>query len=248
MKTVRVLVVEDNPLVLDLIRKGMEPFCDLHTLSDGADALLKVIEEPPDLIVSDYKMPGMDGRQLYEKLRSRERTRGIPFIFIASRGDVEEKIRPLVEGVEDFIVKPFYMKDFTRRVKKVVDRIHLEKLQKRAARPGVIQGRLEEMNIMDLMQSLEMGQKGCRLTVQHSGNRCEMYFVTGQCKHAQLGPVQGNEAVFAVVGWSEGEFEIDFNAAPSGKTTTTMSTQGLLMEGFRLMDEAKAAAEAATEK
>lgn len=247
MKTVRVLVVEDNPMVQALITKGMDTSCDLHTVSDGADALMKVIDDPPDLIISDYKMPGMDGRQLFEKLRSRDATRAIPFIFIASRGDIEEKIRPMVDGVEDYIVKPFYLKDFTRRVKKVVDRLHLEKLQKRASRPGVIQGRLEEMNMMDLLQSLEMGQKACRLSVQHGDDHCEMYFVSGQCKHAQLGSKQGNEAVFQVVAWMDGEFEIDFNAPPTDKATTTMSTQGLLMEGFRLMDEAKANAEAATE-
>jgi len=247
MKTVRVLLVEDNPLVLDLIKRGLDPHCDLHTVSDGADALLKVIEDPPDMIISDYKMPGMDGRQLFEKLRSRDRTRAIPFIFVASRADMEEKIRPMVEGVEDFVVKPFFLKDFVRRTKKVIDRLHLEKLQKRASRPGVIQGRLEEMNIMDLLQSLEMGQKGCKLSVQQGSDRCEMFFVAGQCKHAALGAKLGNDAVFQVVGWTAGEFEIDFNAPPTDKSTTTMSTQGLLMEGFRLMDEAKANAEAAAE-
>jgi CheY-like chemotaxis protein len=245
MKTVRVLLVEDNPLVLDLVKKGLDAHCDLSTVSDGADALLKVIEDAPDLIISDYKMPGMDGRQLFEKLRSRDRTRGIPFIFVASRADTEEKIRPMVEGVEDFIIKPFFLKDFVRRTKKVIDRLHLEKLQKRASRPGVIQGRLEEMGIMDLMQSLEMGQKGCKLTVQQGNDRCEMFFLAGQCKHATLGKKEGNDAVFQVVGWTAGEFEIDFNAQPTDKSTTTMSTQGLLMEGFRLMDEAKANAEAA---
>ena len=68
--------------------------------------------------------------------------------------------------MEDFIAKPFLVKDLVRSTKKVVDRLHLEKLQKTASRAGVIQGRLEEMNMTDLMQSLEMGQKSCRLVVR----------------------------------------------------------------------------------
>ena len=52
-------------------------------------------------------MPGLDGRQHFEKLRGREATRHIPFLFMASRTDIEEKLRPLVDGVEDFIAKPF---------------------------------------------------------------------------------------------------------------------------------------------
>ncbi len=240
LKPIKALVVDDNPLVRDLIAKGMSPHCEVTTAPDGGDALMKVIDNPPDLIISDYKMPGLDGRQLYEKLRGREQTRHIPFIFVAGRGDIEEKLRPLVDGVEDFIAKPFFLNDLVRLAKKVVDRLHLEKLQQRASRPGVIQGRLEEMGITDLMQSLEMGQKSCGLTLRRGREECQLFFVAGQCKHALTGSLEGDDAVYQVVTWTEGEFEIDFAATPE-RTTTTHSTTGLLMEAMRLLDEANSA-------
>jgi CheY-like chemotaxis protein len=225
--------------VRDLIAKGLDPVCELLIADDGADALLKVIDDPPDVILCDYKMPGLDGRQLFEKLRGREKTRHIPFLFMASRADIEERLRPLVDGVEDFITKPFLVKDLVRIAKKVVDRLHLEKLQKRASRPGVIQGRLEEMSMTDLLQSLEMGQKSCRLVVHKNGEQCELFFASGQCRDARMGNVDGDDAVYKVILWTEGEFEIDFNAANgSTRTTTTRTTTGLLMEAMRLMDEA----------
>jgi uncharacterized protein DUF4388 len=144
-----------------------------------------------------------------------------------------------VDGVEDFIAKPFLVKDLVRITKKVVDRLHLEKLQKRASRPGVIQGRLEEMSMIDLMQSLEMGQKSCRLIVRQKGQQGELYFAGGQCRDAKIGKLEGDDAVYKVVLWADGDFEIDFNAAnASTKTTTTKNTTGLLMEAMRLMDEA----------
>lgn len=237
-KTVRMLLADDNPLVRDLVVKGMEPYCEIETANDGADALLKVVDTPPDVILCDYKMPGLDGRQLYEKLRGREATRNIPFLFMASRADIEERLRPLVDGVEDFVTKPFLVKDLVRIAKKVVDRLHLEKLQKRASRPGVIQGRLEEMSMIDLMQSLEMGQKSCRLTVHNNGEHGELFFANGQCRDAKAGKAEGDDAVYRVVLWTVGEFEIDFNAAnASTRTTTTRNTTGLLMEAMRLMDE-----------
>ncbi len=238
-KTVKLLLAEDNPLVRDLVTKGLEHFCEVIIAKDGADALLQVIDNPPDVILCDFKMPGLDGRQLFEKLRGRESTRHIPFLFMAGRADIEERLRPLVEGVEDFIPKPFLVKDVVRTAKKVVDRIHLEKLQKSASRPGVIQGRLEEMSMIDLMQSLEMGQKSCRLVVRKDSERGELYFSSGQCRDAKIGALQGDEAVYKVVLWTEGEFEIDFNAANASlSTTTTRNTTGLLMEAMRLMDEA----------
>ena len=239
VKNVKLLLADDNPLIRELVSKSLEPFCEVMIAADGADALLKVIDEPPDVILCDYKMPGLDGRQLFEKLRGREGTRHIPFLFMASRADVEEKLRPLVDGVEDFIVKPFLAKDLVRLAKKIIDRLHLEKLQKRASRPGVIQGRLEEMSMIDLMQSLEMGQKSCRLVVQKNGEIAQLYFAAGQCRDAKIGSLTGDEAVYKVLLWTEGEFEIDFNAAnESSDTTTTRSTTGLLMEAMRLMDEA----------
>lgn len=238
-KSVRLLVAEDNPLVRELIEKGMDPHCEVIFANDGADALLKAIDEPPDAILCDYKMPGLDGRQLFEKLRGREKTRHIPFLLMASRADIEEKLRPLTDGVEDFITKPFLVKDLVRAAKKVVDRIHLEKLQKTASRPGVIQGRLEEMSMTDLLQSLEMGQKSCRLRVSHDGEQGELFFTSGQCRDAKIGGLEGDDAVYKVILWTAGEFEIDFNAAnASSRTTTTRGTTGLLMEAMRLMDEA----------
>jgi len=236
LKDVKVLVVDDNALILDLLMKGLTPHCEAIAAADGADALLKIVDDPPDLILCDYRMPGLDGRQLYEKLRARKQTKQIPFIFLSSRSDMEEKLRPMVEGVEEFVVKPFFMKDLIRRTKKVIDRIQLEKMQNRAVRPGVIQGRLEEMSILDLMQSLEMGQKSCRLTIRHDDESCELFFSSGQCADAKLGSVEGEEAVYQVVRWPAGDFEIDFNAAPS-RSTISRTTTGLLMEALRLMDE-----------
>jgi hypothetical protein len=119
----------------------------------------------------------------------------------------------------------------------VIDRLQLEKLQKRAVRPGVIQGRLEEMSIMDLMQSLEMGQKSCRLTINHNGEAAELFFAAGQCVDAKLGEIDGEAAVFQAVRWPEGGFEIDFNGAPTRSSTISRTTTGLLMEALRLMDE-----------
>src|SRR5438046_10655293 len=97
-KTVRLVLVEDNALVGELTVKGLEPFCEVEISTDGADALLKVVDAPPDVILCDYKMPGLDGRQLFEKLRARQSTRHIPFLFMASRPDIEERLRPLVDG------------------------------------------------------------------------------------------------------------------------------------------------------
>jgi CheY-like chemotaxis protein len=250
-KDFRVLVVDDNPLVRELMRRSLAAHYDVMAAADGADALLAAVDQPPDLIVCDYKMAGLDGKQLYEKLRGRESTRNVPFIFVASRGDIEEKLRPVVASGEDFVAKPFFLAELERVAKRFVDRLRLERYQQRAARPGVIQGRLEEMGVTELMQSLEMGQKSCRLTLRRSNDgTAELYFDAGQCRHAEVktaaGTIEGDDVVNHVVLWVDGDFEIDFNAS-TDRVTTTRSTTGLLMEAMRVMDEASNGAGAASE-
>ena len=235
--SVKILIVEDNPAVLELVRKGMEPCGEIHVATDGTDALLKALEEPPDLIICDFQMPGLTGRQLYEKLRARDATRKIPFIFLAGKTDIEEKLRQFTDGVEDFIVKPFFLRELVARAKKVSDRIHLEKLQSKARKPGVIEGLLEEMNIIDLFTSLEMGQKSCRLTLVKGKDKGEIFFENGQVYDAAFGALTGNEAIYKLAFWNQGNFEIEFGVKPPTRRTT-MPTQALLMEALRLIDEA----------
>jgi len=239
---IKVLLVDDNPMVLDLLRKALEPLAALTTAGDGADALLKAIDDPPDLLIADYSMPGMDGRQLFEKLKGRAATARIPIILAASRADINDKLKPLEDRAEDFLEKPFFIKEATARLKKVIDKIALEKMAREAPGDGQLRGSLAQMNVIDLLQSLEMGRKTCGLTLTRDGESCQLFFSDGQINHALYGDLKGDNAVYKVLGWPEGNFLIDF-MRQSQERTTTRSTQGLLMEGLRLLDEANHEAE-----
>jgi len=232
---VKVLLVDDNPMVLGMLRGALTPLANVTTSNDSADALLKAVDDPPDLLVSDYRMPGMDGSQLVERLKSRPATAGISVILLASKADIAEKLSHR-EPVDDFVEKPFFLKEATQRIKRVIDKIALEKMAKTVPSDGVLRGSLAQMNVIDLVQSLEMGRKSCALTLTHEREKCEMYFSEGQVTHAAYGSLTGDAAVFKVLRWAGGNFQINFE----GKTTqqtTTLNTQGLLMEGLRLLDE-----------
>ena len=94
------------------------------------------------------------------------------------------------------------------------------------------------MNVIDLMQSLEMGRKSCQLSSSNEGDKCEVFFAEGQVKHATYGSLVGDEAVFKVLRWTGGNFQIHFEGK-TDKETTQLNTQGLLMEGLRLLDESQ---------
>jgi hypothetical protein len=107
---------------------------------------------------------------------------------------------------------------------------------------GSLRGSLAQMNVMDLLQSLELGHKTCALSLNNDSDRCELFFTDGQITHATYGKLRGDDAVYKVLTWPTGSFQINFSGR-SPEHTCTRSTQGLLMEGLRLIDEANRDAE-----
>jgi CheY-like chemotaxis protein len=234
---VKLLLVDDNPMVLGMLQQALSPLAKVTPASDAADALLKAVDDAPDLLVCDYRMPGMDGRQLVEKLKSRPATANFSTVLMASKADIAERLSPQ-DAADDYLEKPFFLRDATKRVKRMIDRISLEKMAKTAPSDGVVRGNLSQMNVIDLMQSLEMGRKSCQLSLSNEGDKCEVFFVEGQVKHATYGSLAGDPAVFKVLRWTGGNFQIDFEGK-TDKETTQLNTQGLLMEGLRLLDESQ---------
>jgi CheY-like chemotaxis protein len=234
---VKILLVDDNPMILGMLKQSLTQLGEVSTAGDAADALLKAVDDPPDLLITDYRMPGMDGRQLIEKLRSRPATANFAAIILATKTDINERLSQQ-DPVDDFVEKPFFLKEATRRIKRVIDKISLEKMAKAAPSDGVLRGSLAQMNVIDLMQSLEMGRKSCLLSLTQNEDRCDVYFDQGQVIHAVYGELKGDEAVFKVLRWNGGTFQLNFEGRTS-ETSTKLNTQGLLMEGLRLLDESR---------
>ena len=233
--TIKILVVDDNPTILQLICQSLEKCGEVITATDGADALMKTLETKPDLIISDCTMPVMDGRALFDKLRARKETQNIPFVFLASQKEIDERLRGVSEGAEDYFVKPFFTRDLTQQARRITARLLQQRMEKQGGGAG-IKGKLTEISLIDWMQSLEQGHKTCALMLRSGGEECTIYFSEGNVTHAVCGDLKGDPAVFKVLAWMDGDWEVDFQKN-SPERTTTMSTQGLMMEGLRIMDE-----------
>ncbi|HWR17398.1 MAG TPA: DUF4388 domain-containing protein [Terriglobales bacterium] len=240
----KILLVDDNPMIMGLLRHELAELAPVTVADNGDDALSAAEQSQPDLIITDYNMPGLDGRQLVQKLKTQPATSRIPVIVLATRVDIAEKLRGMQDSVEDIVEKPFFVKEAVARVKRVLDKIALEKMAKDAPGETVLRGSLAQMNVIDLLQSLELGRKTCSLQLTNAGERCELYFTEGQINHGTYGDLKGDEAVYKVLTWTAGNFLIDFEGQ-SSEQTVTRSTQGLLMEGLRLLDEANRDAEEA---
>ena len=120
----RLLVVDDDPGLLLAVSDTLRAEgYDVATARRGSDALVRVAETLPDLIISDIRMPGMDGYQLAGKLRSNARTRLVPIIFLTAKDETADRIEGFRTGVDAYITKPFDSEELAAIVASILDRV-----------------------------------------------------------------------------------------------------------------------------
>ena len=104
----RLLIVDDEPNLLRAVAACLRAEgYEVCTARSGRDALVSLAESLPDLIISDVRMPGMDGHQLVQRIRSSPRTALIPVIFLTAKDQREDRIDGFRTGVDAYVTKPF---------------------------------------------------------------------------------------------------------------------------------------------
>ena len=116
-QTFKVFAVDDDPVVLDIIKAVLEPECDLQTFPSAEDCLDKLASEKPDLFLLDVNLPGMNGYALCRQIKDDYALRNTPVTFVSGHDTIEERIKGYDAGGEDFIVKPFAPEELLRKLK-----------------------------------------------------------------------------------------------------------------------------------
>jgi DNA-binding response OmpR family regulator len=119
----KILVVDDEPHIVKAIRYYLEDEnYEVITAEEGGGAIELAENQQPDLIILDVMMPCMDGFEVCRELRSRNRTRLIPIIFLTAREGVEDKVTGFELGADDYITKPFNNRELLARIKSRIRR------------------------------------------------------------------------------------------------------------------------------
>src|ERR1700732_4548401 len=119
----RIVVVEDESdlallLAYNLEAEGYAAEC----VERGDEAELRLAENPPDLLILDWMLPGVSGLEICRRLRAREGTRTLPVIMLTARGEEGERVRGLSVGADDYVVKPFSVPELMARVRAILRR------------------------------------------------------------------------------------------------------------------------------
>ena len=122
-----ILIIEDDPSLVELLRYNLEnEGFEVSVARDGEEGLVSVAAQAPDLVVLDWMLPNVSGIEVCRQLRQKSETRSMPVIMLTAKGEVNDRLRGLETGADDYIVKPFSPAELTARIKAVLRRAHPE--------------------------------------------------------------------------------------------------------------------------
>ena len=236
----KLLLVDADPRSVRVLEVSLKKAgYSVTTATDGMDALAKIESLTPDLVLSDTRLPKLDGYTLVRKLKDRPEWAGIPIVLLTSQRSIEDKIRGLELGVEDYLTKPIFVRELIARVNMLLAKRTQENIA--ASKTSVtgrtrFQGSTTDMAVVDLLQTFEVSRKSGVVHL-HSGTQdAKVYFRDGKVVDAEVGRLRGEEAIYRALIWNEANFEVEFKPV-SNEDVIGSSTQAVLMEGMRRVDE-----------
>ena len=120
----RLLVVDDEPNLLRAVAACLKSVgYEVNTARSGREALLQLAEAVPDLLVSDIRMPGIDGYQLARQLRRSPRTALVPIVFLTAKDETADRIEGFRAGVDAYLTKPFEPEELIAVVNGILNRV-----------------------------------------------------------------------------------------------------------------------------
>lgn len=238
----QLLLVDSDPRGVRVLEVSLKKAgYTVTTAPSVAEALTVVEVSIPDLILTDTRLEGGDGFEFVRRLKEHPDWAQIPIVFLASDKAIEDKVRGLELGVEDYLTKPIFVRELLARVALLLQRKSQQRLTDTRTAGGRTRfaGSIEDMAVVDLLQTIEVSRKSGNARVTNGEKVCAFWFRDGQLVDAKMEKLEGEEAIYRALVWNDGEFEVEFGPVSSviREPTIEVSTQALLMEGMRRVDE-----------
>ena len=256
-----VLMVDDELDNRVMMRYFLESWgYDVDLAENGQEALDKVDEKRPALILLDLEMPVLNGFETCERLKENPDTEDIPIIMFTGLEATSDKVRGINGGADDYVVKTVDPEEIQARIEMVLRRAkRYEQKAKKKEQPAktntttttttdtngngnsshkaaVLSGSLEEKNFPEAFQlAMAYGQSGTMI-VKDGDKLGRVYLVEGHAVHAEYDGRTGEAAFYALSVWKHGQFSYQVEKASSEKTIEAKG-QALLMEATRRLDE-----------
>jgi response regulator RpfG family c-di-GMP phosphodiesterase len=217
---------ETTVLELRMIEQGF-----VVKTARAADQALKLLPEGDvDLVISELDLPQMDGMKLLAHARAQPWGKDLPWVIYTRKQGKAEAQKAFELGVLDFVAKGGSTDVFVAKLKAMLDQ------RATKAGPRGVSGSLKEMSLPDMIQVLGQGKKTGNVRIRSGGVGGEIHLQDGNVVNALCGEMRGEEAVYALLKLTEGEFGLDPTFKPQARVIH-QTNEALLLEGMRRIDE-----------
>ncbi len=215
-----------RPLTRALRQRGYQ----VTYAPDGSKALEVAVLRHPDVILYDEQCTLIDAKNYAQILASNPRTSDIPVVLTTHDADLD-RLRAWREG---FLKKPYNLDEVLSRIDHLCRRVEAARSLKGDARE--IEGGLSQLPLADLLQILAANKRTGRLVIVNGQERGEIGLSAGRPVNAREGEIEGEKALFRLLGWKEGSFAFNPGPAPT-RTRIDRSMEDALLEGAHQSDE-----------
>jgi CheY-like chemotaxis protein len=225
----KVLIVDDEETLTWSMTKTLakdQGKYELVIANTGSEALKVLQKDPIDVVVTDIRMPDINGLELLSTIRKQYPSTKV--IIMTAYGSPEVHKEATRRGSYFYLEKPFEISDIRTLILKALE-------EKR----GGFVGQVVDLQLVDIIQMGCLGRFTMSLSVSKGNEEGLIYFQNGEIAHAELGDLEGKEALFSMLEWDEGRFDSQMGISPP-KQTITDRWEHLLLEGTRRLDEAGA--------
>ncbi|MFQ5822633.1 MAG: response regulator [bacterium] len=209
MERRRILIADNNPQEVQDLRKSLVASgYEVKIVDNGVDALNICREFRPHLVLSEVKLPKIDGHHLLRELKSQTTTKSIPFILMSRHRAVEERVHSINLGVDDYISKPFDINDVLLHFEIILKEIEKFESTPKNHTKG-FSGKLSEMNLIELLQTMEIGKKTGVVKLQNDSKEGIVFLKDGVILDVSLDDLEPKDALYRLFTWGEGTFRVE---------------------------------------
>jgi CheY-like chemotaxis protein/predicted regulator of Ras-like GTPase activity (Roadblock/LC7/MglB family) len=227
----RILLVDDEPNVVKSCARmlELEGFA-VQGVTSGTEAINLYQNNNFDLVLTDLKMPDADGLEVLTAVREHNPSAAV--VIFTAYGTKESVVEALRLGAREFLEKPLDTKSLVATVRRIL----------RQGDGNAVRGNLRTMSLPSIFQINCTERNQARLRLRQGKQEGSIFFADGDVVHAEMGSRVGEEAIYALLAWENGDFEIEMDV-PAPARTVTANWSGLLLEGMRRLDEEAAGVE-----
>jgi len=205
------IIVADQPSadLQQLVQRLQKSHFATQLCGSSEEALASCLQNPPHLLVCDYSLEPMPGWELLQTLRRNAATRNLPIIFLSKAIDLDVKLRILDLEIDDFVAKPYNPEELVARIETLFQESEV-KLQADESPESGFGGQLQEMSLIDLIQTLELGEKSAVISMRRGRIDGRVFIQHGSVVDAECGDLDGDKALEVLLGWLHGHFHLSF--------------------------------------